>query len=162
MVYRKGYQQGYHIGMADTMHDLGVKVNPLDLGPTPASATHAKRIWKWRYQTSLRKPVPAPMRDWESEKPKPRLRLVTDTQRATALANWSALGTLCKTAVAWCAVPEFQAWIGATTALEAGEKIKELCEVESRKELDTDERAGQAFRLRVIAPYQKHMQARGA
>lgn len=94
--------------------------------------------------------------------PPPRAaRVVTDAQREQASANWHHLGTLCKTAVAWCSVPDFQQWIGAATTLEAGQAIKRLCGIESRKELDTSSIAAARFRERVIAPYQKYMVARG-
>lgn len=76
------------------------------------------------------------------------------------LAQWGALGTLCKTAIAWSNHPEFQEWLGVASAVEAGERIKEICEIESRKDLDSEPVAAMRFRQRIIAPYQKYMVAR--
>lgn len=97
--------------------------------------------------------------------PEPRTvriaRQISEQQREAAQANWHALGTLCKTAVMWCNTPEFQEWLGVDNAQDAGERVKTICQINSRKELDTSCAAAANFRQHVIAPYQKYMVARG-
>ena len=96
--------------------------------------------------------------------PEPRAarvaRQITDAQREAAQANWNQLGTLCKTAVMWCNVPEFQQFVGADNPAEASEQIKKACSINSRKELDTDPRAALAFRECILVPYQRYMAAK--
>lgn len=81
------------------------------------------------------------------------------------------LGDLCWRAVQWCSDAEFYDWINSTThngilwhvtAPEgAKEFICELCEVRTRKELDTNPAAGEKFNRLIRGPYHKHLQARG-
>ena len=78
------------------------------------------------------------------------------------------LGDLAYRAVQWCKEPEFRAWLGVAgdfvnelTEDAASEVIKGWCEVDSRKELDTNPRAKQLFNQLIRGPYQKHLMARG-
>lgn len=77
------------------------------------------------------------------------------------------LGDLCYRAVQWCNDPEFQNWVSTrcnSTAPGSSEQAKQFilfkCEINSRKELDTSPRAAEAFRSKIIGPWQKHQMAR--
>lgn len=84
------------------------------------------------------------------------------------------LGDLCWRAVQWGKEAEFQDWI-AGKALDdrvvVGEcQISEdaarrlillYCDIESRKELDTNPEAARKFNQLIRGPYQKHLIARG-
>ena len=61
------------------------------------------------------------------------------------------LGPLALSAVQMCANPRFQAWLGVDTAEAAGDYLKDVCQVASRRDLDTDEEAGRRFRTEVMA-----------
>lgn len=78
------------------------------------------------------------------------------------------LGDLCWRAVQWCKEPEFQEWLAVThnegvalTEDVARWFILQLCEVPSRKELDTNPEAARKFNQFIRGPYQKHLIARG-
>ena len=78
------------------------------------------------------------------------------------------LGDLAWRAVQWCKEPEFRAWLGVhgdfvneLTEDAASEVIKSWCNVDSRKELDTNEDAKRLFNQLIRGPYQKHLMARG-
>lgn len=72
-------------------------------------------------------------------------------------------GPLCILACQWCNLPEFLEWMKSTThagvfwpaenAKDAAEFVKELCEVDSRKCLDTDVFAGRVFHASIRAPF---------
>lgn len=80
------------------------------------------------------------------------------------------LGDLCWRAVQWCKDPEFWAWINSVThggvmwhvksEVGAREFVCEMCEVESRKDLDRPD-AARKFHQLIRGPYQKHLIARG-
>ena len=87
---------------------------------------------------------------------------------STDLKPRERLGDLAWRAVQWCKEPEFRAWLGVAgdfvnelTEDAASEVIKSWCEVDSRKELDTNPRAKQLFNQFIRGPYQKHLMARG-
>ena len=87
----------------------------------------------------------------------------TPRERSEAQASaWSELGTLCQTAIVWGDTPEFRGFLGARNAQEAGEAIKRICQIESRKELDTDPEAAARFHKFIKGPYQKFMLSRHA
>jgi hypothetical protein len=71
---------------------------------------------------------------------------------------------LCGLAVKWCDDEHFQEWCAFTftdqwaecadsPAKAAAYVVKRVCEVSSRKELDTDPTAGGNFRSRIVVPY---------
>lgn len=81
------------------------------------------------------------------------------------------LGDLCWRAVQWCKEPEFLAWINSVTHNgvfwhvqtheDAREFVCEMCDVQSRKDLDTNHEAARKFNQLIRGPYQKHLIARG-
>jgi hypothetical protein len=85
--------------------------------------------------------------------------------------NREPLGDLCWRAVQWCKEPEFCAWINSVTHNgvfwhvqtheDAREFVCEMCDVQSRKELDTNPEAASKFNKLIRGPYQKHLIARG-
>ena len=80
-------------------------------------------------------------------------------------------GPLAKLAGMWCADREFQSWVQSTThsgifwpcsdSTEAKLFVCEICEVESRSELDHNEHAAELFHQVIRGPYSKHLMARG-
>jgi hypothetical protein len=77
------------------------------------------------------------------------------------------LGELCFKAVMWCNDREFQEWVGARTGTSSpmdADKAKQFilmkCEVDSRKDLDTNPEAGSKFRAYIVSPWQKYQMAR--
>lgn len=73
-------------------------------------------------------------------------------------------GPLCREAVGYCQLPAFQQWIHARADLQgepseqsAKDTILAWCNVESRKELDADGIAGEAFVKSIRVPFLKHM-----
>ena len=70
------------------------------------------------------------------------------------------LGDLCWRAVQWCNDPEFQKWYGARSADEAREDMLVQFQIKSRKDLDANPEAAEAFRRLVVGPWQKFQLAR--
>ena len=80
-------------------------------------------------------------------------------------------GALAKLAGMWCNDPEFHQWAMATThngiywpcdnPQEAKELVCELCDIESRAELDHNADAADKFHQLIRGPYQKHLITRG-
>ncbi len=81
------------------------------------------------------------------------------------------LGTLCYRSVRQCEQAEFWAWANSTThggifwhcktAKDAGDFVREICEVKSRKEFDTDKQARERYLSLIHGPYMKWLTARG-
>lgn len=73
------------------------------------------------------------------------------------------VGPLCKWLVMRCAEPEFWRWLESevndgnpvTNEKQAGEVVKLFLDIESRKDVDTDENAETNFHHWVRLPYQK-------
>jgi hypothetical protein len=93
---------------------------------------------------------------------------------STELKQREPLGDLCWRAVQWCKELEFQDWISCKAlddrvvtgscpiSEDAARRLILLyCEVESRKELDTNPEAARKFNQLIRGPYQKHLIARG-
>lgn len=89
-------------------------------------------------------------------------RTLSQDKAEAASARWHAKGPLERAAISLCSVQDFQDFVGVTTAKEAGEKIKEWCGIDTRKVLDTDHEAADAFRMLFLDPYNKHLAGRGA
>jgi len=108
---------------------------------------------------------PAPPPPTEAPKPARRpasaRRLPNAEAQAAAAERWHAIGPLCQAAIVFGKTPEFMHWIKADSPKAAEARIKALCHIESRKELDDNPEAGETFKRVVLWPYQKHMQARG-
>lgn len=71
-------------------------------------------------------------------------------------------GPLCIEAVRYCAMPEFQDWAGKQSGdgsdmTGARNYILSECNVESRKELDTDAIAAEAFVRNIRTPFMRYM-----
>lgn len=77
----------------------------------------------------------------------------------------SPIGPICKWLVMRCKEPEFQRWLvgGTGIAAEADsiQKIRELCAVTSRKEIDGNADAEKRFQSFVRGPWLKYQLARG-
>lgn len=96
---------------------------------------------------------------------------VSETKPGNSRYDREPLGDLCWRAVQWCKEPEFLAWINsvthngvfwhAQTHEDAREFVCEMCDVQSRKELDTNPEAARKFNQLIRGPYQKHLIARG-
>lgn len=96
-------------------------------------------------------------------KPRPP---ATEAQRA-------AMNGLCGLAIKWCDDEHFQEWLAftfpddwavsneKTHAKMAADVVKHLCDIEIRKALDTDPRAGEVFRVKIMHPYVECRQADG-
>jgi hypothetical protein len=64
----------------------------------------------------------------------------------------------------WCNDPEFREWVAlgrpnAITPAEAANWIRVVCQVESRRELDTDPEAAARFNEHVRGPFMEHREA---
>jgi len=80
-------------------------------------------------------------------------------------------GALAKLAGRWCADPEFWRWVnsvapfgdgyGVNSEEDASEFVRDMCEIDSRAELDSNPEAAQRFHTLLRGPYQKHLIARG-
>jgi len=71
-------------------------------------------------------------------------------------------GPLCREACDLCAMPAFQEWLEVAGELEAKERVLRVCQVDSRKELDTLPYASQLFREQIRAPYLRWQRERKA
>jgi len=71
--------------------------------------------------------------------------------RAAPAPKADKLGPLAMSAVQVCGNKRFQQWLGVDSAEAAGQYVKEVCEVSSRRELDTDAIAGHRFRVQIMA-----------
>lgn len=66
-------------------------------------------------------------------------------------------GALAMLAGQWCADPVFQKWLFVYSELEAAQKIKRFCEVDSRRMLDHNPKAADLFQGLFRTPYMKHL-----
>lgn len=76
-------------------------------------------------------------------------------------------GPLSKLAGMWCGDPEFWTWLetdplnACHSATGAASIVRDLCEIESRADLDHDAYAAERFNRLIRGPYSKHLIARG-
>ena len=70
-------------------------------------------------------------------------------------------GPLARLAGQWCADPQFQYWIGADSADQAAELVREKCGIRSRAELDHDGEAASQFDWLIRLPFMAHMKQAG-
>lgn len=74
-------------------------------------------------------------------------------------------GELARLAGIWCNEPKFWRWVNASgfTAIDndmqAAAYIRSVCEVESRAELDNNDRAGMRFQEMIRLPYMAYLRA---
>lgn len=86
-----------------------------------------------------------------------------DEQPVRPIVRKSPVGPLCREAVELCRNPEFQRWAVDEQDEEAAKDyILDQCVVASRKDLDVDARAAQAFVHCVRIPFLRHMRERKA
>lgn len=74
------------------------------------------------------------------------------------------MGPLCEWAVYRCKEPAFQQWICVSDQASeewAKTAIKRQCQIESRKELDTNPAAAAAFKTHVMEPYAAWLKSQG-
>lgn len=78
------------------------------------------------------------------------------------------LGDLAWWAVQWCKEPEFWYFLNLCTSGDvvdteekASRRVKFMCNVGSRKDIDSSPDAIQRFHAHIRGPYQKHLMARG-
>ena len=81
------------------------------------------------------------------------------------------IGDACLRTVQWCKDPQFWRWIEAETKggvfweciseKDAKEFVCELCEVQSRRELDTNNEANKAWHREIREPYRVWLLANG-
>lgn len=64
-------------------------------------------------------------------------------------------GPLCREACDLCELSEFRDWCQAETKTEAESYIRAVCGVVTRKELDSSERAGDAFKAHIRTPFMR-------
>jgi hypothetical protein len=76
------------------------------------------------------------------------------------------MGDCCRRAVMWCAEPQFWDWINAfdegaciKTADDAKSWVCMVCEIDSRKELDTDNEANKAWHRLIREPYRQYLES---
>lgn len=55
----------------------------------------------------------------------------------------------------------FRDWLGASSPASATERIKQVCEIESRRELDSDPHAMARFKAQIMQPYAEHCRREG-
>lgn len=75
------------------------------------------------------------------------------------------VGPLCREAVGYCEMPAFWDWLTTERFTEGDEQsakswLLHLCDISSRKELDTDRQAGQDFVNLVRVPFMRWMKQR--
>lgn len=108
----------------------------------------------------------------------------SETKPGKSRNDCEPLGDLCWRAVQWCKEPEFYEFIAPIYDWALGGKgfgtgdicvgrdvatredfcrhaVLVLCEIQSRKELDTNPEAARKFNQLIRGPYQKHLIARG-
>lgn len=77
------------------------------------------------------------------------------------------IGPLCMLAVQWCKDPMFWRWTDTISAYAvesetgASNLIKSICDIDSRKALDTDPAAAERFHRLMRGPYIEYMLSRG-
>lgn len=65
---------------------------------------------------------------------------------------------LCKTVVFRCKDPQFQRWLKVDNEAAAIQKVRRICKIESRRDLDTDPAAGQRYDRLIGLPYSSFVQ----
>lgn len=107
------------------------------------------------------------------EHPEPEPNQVDDRENiesvaATKIAPRAHIGDACYRSVLWCQEPTFWAFLNqrhpglsmhVNSKNSAAEMVKEICDVVSRKELDTDNEANKAFHRLIREPYRKYLEA---
>lgn len=69
-------------------------------------------------------------------------------------------GPICRWLVMRCKEREFQEWCGVSSEAQAAEYVRNVCGVESRRDIDGNKAAEHAFQV-IRGRYSKHLIARG-
>ena len=92
--------------------------------------------------------------------------LVLDAKPIEPEPTKEKLGPLCMLAVQWCDDPVFIDWMYekysplVTSPVEAKQYVLDLCNVTSRKELDTNPAAEKKFHDLIRKPYQAYLEGK--
>jgi hypothetical protein len=85
---------------------------------------------------------------------------IGDDEMPVEPARKDTRGPLCREACDYCAMPEFQRWaleraglVGESNANLARDVILQICQIESRKDLDTLPYAENLFRTEIRVPF---------
>ena len=70
-------------------------------------------------------------------------------------------GPLAKWAAMRGADPQFQGWLEAYSPELVAKRIKQICEIKSRAELDTDPNAKVLFKTRIMQPWAEYCRQKG-
>lgn len=70
-------------------------------------------------------------------------------------------GELARLAGIWCEHHQFQWWAGAADAKEAADFVRSTCEIRSRAEIDSSERATFLFNELIREPFMDYCEERG-
>jgi hypothetical protein len=76
-----------------------------------------------------------------------------DVEQEAPPASKQKPGELCIMACTFCADPQFLVWSGTQTEVEAKKFILSACQIQSRKELDTDPAAAELFHKHIRAHF---------
>lgn len=76
----------------------------------------------------------------------------TEPPKGGPLAKWAAMRGN---------DPRFQEWLEAHSPELVAKRIKHICEIKSRAELDTDQNANALFRARIMQPWAEHCRQQG-
>ena len=68
-------------------------------------------------------------------------------------------GPLCILACRWCAAHAFWQWADVHSEEAAKQEILRICEIGSRKELDTDVHAAARFNTQIRKPFMEYLES---
>lgn len=80
---------------------------------------------------------------------------IGDDEQPVAAPRKDTRGPLCREACDYCAMPAFHEWMGAANDDDAKAYILDLCGIKSRKDLDMNERAHDAFVSSIRLPFMR-------
>lgn len=92
---------------------------------------------------------------------------ITDEPTAPTEPAKNPIGPLCMLAVQWCRDPMFWQWLETDPANSAHSEqsasacVMSICEIDSRRELDSDPEAAGLFHKEIRGPYSKWLAAKG-
>lgn len=81
-------------------------------------------------------------------------------QASTAKPEASRMGPLCREAVQLCGRIDYQEWAHVRDPAAARLHVLEVCGIDSRKELDMNDKAAEKFRTLIRLPFMAYMRTR--